>query len=108
MTAATATHPTDGNLIEMQVSIGHTSAGEAFRAVTTDELQGLVAQCAAETNQTAEAVVAKLAQGYTMWLSQLKQVKIRGFDAVYAAQQAAKRSAQRAVRQSADGYFNHQ
>ena len=108
MTAATTTHPTDGNLIEIQVSIGHTSVGEAFRAVTTDELPALVAQCAAATNQTAEVVTAKLAQGYTMWLSQARQIKIRGLDALYAAQQAAKRDAQRAARLTTDGYFSHQ
>lgn len=108
MNTATMTHPTEGTQIEVQISIGYTSAGLAFRAVTIDELPALVACCAAETTQTVAVVESKLAQGYTMWLSRAEQTKIRGFDAAYVAQQAAKRAAELAARRSTDGYFNHQ
>jgi len=90
--------------MKMQVSIGYGSMGMAYRDLADDEIPAMVAATASEMGYSAETVGQKLAAGGTLWLSRVRQTKIRGYDADAAQARVVQQAADQQRRMSADGY----
>jgi len=90
--------------MKMQVSIGYGSMGMAYRDLDDDEIQAMVAATASEMGYSVETVGHKLAAGGTLWLSRVRQIKIRGYDADAAQARTVQQAADQQRRMAADGY----
>lgn len=93
--------------MQIQISLGSGSLGTVWRDVEAAELDGFIANSAAEMHTTTDSVEASLAQGGTLWLCRADGTKIRGYDAAAAALRAQQQELARRERTRTDGYSDH-